>query len=252
MIQRRQLNKVTTIERHFIDSQKKIPHATGALSKLLSDIALASKIITREVRKAGLVNILGETGEKNVQGEEVQKLDIYANIKLIQILEQGGQTCVMASEENEEPVLARQGFPVGKYVICFDPLDGSSNIDVNVSIGTIFSIYLRKNPESDEPGTIEDILRVGSEQVAAGYVIYGSSTMFVYSTGDGVHGFTLDPSIGEYLLSNENIKIPEKGKIYSINEGNSAEFEDGVLRYMTYLKETDKDTNRPHSSRYTG
>lgn len=244
-------NKIVNLSRHIYEEQMKHPHATGDLSGLLTDILLGCKLIHRSVSKAGLLDMLGRTGEVNVQGEQVQKLDEYADTTLFRALDHGGHLCAMASEEQEDIILLPKQFPRGKYVILFDPLDGSSNIDANVSIGTIFSIY-RKISRTGVDGTLEDFLQRGSQQVCAGYVIYGSSTMFVYSSGSGIHGFTLDPSVGEFLLSHPNIKIPERGKIYSTNEGNSATWNDGTARYVKALKETDPERGRPYSARYIG
>ncbi len=242
--------RVVTIDRHIVDMQAKYPEATGELSKLLYDVALTAKLIDREVSKAGLVDILGLTGEVNVQGEEVQKLDWFANDRFVKSFDHGGQLCVMASEEEEGVIPIPSRFKLGKYVLLYDPLDGSSNIDANVSIGSIFSIYKRKTAEG--PGTVEDCVRQGAEQVAAGYVLYGSSTMLVYTTGRGVYCFTLDPSIGEFLLSHNRIQMPKKGKIYSLNEGYRNYLSDGTRRFVEYLQEPDKETGRPYSSRYIG
>ena len=205
-----------TMTRFIFENQKRYPHARGTLSGLLAQIELACKVINREVNKAGLVEILGITGDKNVQGEEVQKLDEYANKVMIRTLSQSGYLCQMASEEEDSEIPIKHDHLKGDYTLAFDPLDGSSNIDANVSIGTIFSIHRRVEGQDCASG----LLQPGKKQVAAGYVVYGSSTIMVYTTGDGVHGFTLDPSVGEFLLSNENIRIPEKGSIYSVNEGN--------------------------------
>lgn len=242
--------KIKTIEQHILDQQRKFPGASGEFSGLLYDIALAAKMIARQVNRAGLANILGSTGEMNIQGEVVQKMDKYANELLINILTNGGKVCAIASEENENIVEIHEEFLVGKYAINMDPLDGSSNIGANVSIGTIFSIH-RKISQGYR-GSEEDCLQRGSRQMCAGYVIYGSSTMLVYSTGMGVHGFTLDPSVGEFILSHENIQIPEPCKIYSVNEGNFNYWDEGTRRYINYLKETDKSTGRPYTSRYIG
>lgn len=242
--------KLVTIERHISETQRRFPQATGVFSALLNDIALAAKIITREVRKAGLVDILGFTGETNVHGEQVQKLDEYADDIIFRAMDHTGRLCVMASEEREDIIPIPDKHPCGNYVLTYDPLDGSSNINANVSIGTIFSIY-RKISKA-ERGTLEDCLQPGTEQVAAGYVIYGSSTMLVFTTGNGVHGFTYDPSVGEFLLSHRDIKIPKRGKIYSVNEGNTARWDDWTRNYIDYLKQSDKETNRPYSSRYIG
>jgi len=245
-----QKGKVVTIQRHIVEQERLFPKATGDFTGLLWDLTIAAKTISREVNKAGLADILGLTGEENVHGDAVKKLDVYANERICKSMEHGGHICIMASEENEDVIHIPDEFPKGKYVLMFDPLDGSSNIDANVSIGTIFSIYRRKT--TGKEATIEDCLRKGTEQVAAGYIIYGSSTMMVYTTGQGVHGFTLDPSIGEFLLSHENIQIPSKGRIYSINEGNTNTWNEGTKRYIAYLKEKDSATERPYSLRYIG
>jgi fructose-1,6-bisphosphatase I len=218
---------------------------------LLHDLSLAAKIISLEVNKAGLVDIIGFTGDNNVHGEQVKKLDMLAHDMLIKAMDHGGHLCVMASEEEEDIIQIPQKFNIGKYVLLFDPLDGSSNIDANISIGTIFSIYRRVSP-GNGPGTMEDCLQPGIKQVAAGYVVYGSSTMLVYTAGAGVHGFTLDPAFGEFLLSHSNIQTPKKSKIYSINEGNYLYWHPGLKKYIKYLQEEDKATNRPYSSRYIG
>ena len=240
-----------TLGRHIIEEQEKYAGATGELSKLLHDLSLATKVISLEVNKAGLVDIIGYTGDNNVHGEQVKKLDMLAHDMLIKAMDHGGHLCVMASEEEEDIIQIPQKFNVGKYVLLFDPLDGSSNIDANISIGTIFSIY-RRVSKGDGPGTMEDCLQKGIHQVAAGYVVYGSSTMLVYTAGNGVHGFTLDPAFGEYLLSHPNMQTPKKSKIYSINEGNYLYWHPGLKKYIKYLQEEDKSTSRPYSSRYIG
>jgi fructose-1,6-bisphosphatase I len=243
---------ITTLGQFIIEKQIDFPYAKGELSRILRDIGIAAKMISAEVNKAGLTQILGEHGSVNVQGEDVKKLDIIGNETFIWALEKGGEVCAIASEENDDMIPLQGAYSKnGKYVICIDPLDGSSNIDVNVSIGTIFSVYRRVTEPGTEP-TLADVLQKGSEIVAAGYVIYGSSTMLVYSTGKGVNGFTLDPSIGEFCLSHPNIKTPADGKMYSINEGNSGEFPAGVTNYLNWVKETDKASNRPYSARYIG
>jgi fructose-1,6-bisphosphatase I len=242
--------RLVTIDRHITETQRKFPHATGEFSALLNDIALAAKIISREVNKAGLVDVLGSTGETNIHGEQIQKLDEYADSVIFRALDHTGRLCVMASEEREGIIPIPEHFPCGKYALLYDPLDGSSNIDANVSIGTIFSIY--RKISRGERGTLEDCLQKGAKQVAAGYVIYGSSTMLVFTTGNGVHGFTYDPSVGEFLLSHDNIKTPKRGRIYSVNEGNFERWDDSTRRYINYLKQSDKETNRPYSSRYIG
>jgi fructose-1,6-bisphosphatase I len=243
--------KFNTLARHIYEEERKYPEATGELSDLLHDLSLAAKVISLEVNKAGLVDILGFTGDQNVHGENVKKLDIFANDMMIKAMDHGGHLCVMASEEEEDIIHIPPEFYIGKYVLLFDPLDGSSNIDANVSIGTIFSIYRRVSPEGG-PGTMEDCLQPGIKQVAAGYIIYGSSTIFVYTAGNGVHGFTLDPSFGEFILSHPDIKTPKKSKIYSINEGNYLYWHPGLKKYIKWLQDEDKTTDRPYSSRYIG
>src|SRR5581483_4871907 len=212
---------------------------------------LAVKMIAREVRRAGLIDILGAAGHENVHGEKVQKLDAYAQDRLEIGMARSGLLCCMGSEERPEIIPIPRDYARGKYVFLFDPLDGSSNIDVNISIGTIFSIHRRITP-GDDDGRIEDCLQPGSRQIAAGYVLYGSSVMMVYTTGKGVHGFTLDPTVGEFLLSHPDIKIPKRGKTYSINEGNTSSFDEGTERYVAWCKEKDAGTNRPYSMRYVG
>jgi len=243
---------VTTLNEFIIERQGDFPYAKGELTRLLSHIGVAAKVVNREVNKAGLVDILGEAGSDNVQGEHQKKLDIYADEKFIASLKASGECCGIASEENENIVIfdseiARNG----KYVVTMDPLDGSSNIDVNVSIGTIFSIFRRISPEGHK-AQIEDFVQEGTKQVAAGYIIYGSSTMMVMTTGRGVNGFTLDPSIGEFCLSHPNIQTPQSGNLYSINEGNYIKFPEGVKQYLKYCQENDKPTGRPYTSRYIG
>jgi fructose-1,6-bisphosphatase I len=242
---------VVTIERHIMEQERQFPEATGALSNLLYDVALAAKLISREVRRAGLVDILGQTGSRNVHGERVKKLDEYANDVIYRALDHCGHLCVMASEEADDPIPIPDRFPTGAYSFLYDPLDGSSNIDANVSVGTIFSIH--RKISDVERGSMEDLLQPGSRQVAAGYVLYGSSTMLVYTTGSGVHGFTLDPSIGEFVLSHPDMKIPVADqRIYSINEGNYRYWSDGQRRLVDHLKGLDDDSGRPFTSRYVG
>ena len=243
--------KIQTLGQFIIEKQNDFPYAKGELSRLLRDIGIASKIVNREVNKAGLVEILGETGDTNVQGERVKKLDVFANDQFIAALKAGGEVCGIASEENDDLIpIDTEISKNAKYVVAIDPLDGSSNIDVNVSVGTIFSVYRRVSLKG--PATMEDFMRRGTEQVAAGYVIYGSSCMLVYTTGTGVNGFTLDPTIGEFCLSHPDMQTPKKGKVYSINEGNYLHFPDGVKKYIKYCQEEDKETSRPYSSRYIG
>jgi len=244
-------SSVVTIGRHIIEQERKHPEATGAFSNILYDIALAAKLINREVNKAGLVDILGATDETNVHGEQKKKLDVYAHEVIFKALDHGGYLCCMASEEADEILPIPEQFPVGNYVLLYDPLDGSSNIEANVSIGTIFSVH-RKVSKS-ERGGLEDCLQPGFKQVAAGYVVYGSSTMLVYTTGNGVHGFTLDPSIGEFLLSHPNIRIPDPGqRIYSCNEGNYAFWSEEQRRLIDHLKGLDGVNTKPFTSRYIG
>ncbi|HET9233933.1 MAG TPA: class 1 fructose-bisphosphatase [Candidatus Eisenbacteria bacterium] len=244
-ISERMRGKVVTVSRYIMERERDFPQATGEFSNLLSDILLAAKLIHRQVIRAGLLDILGKTGDVNVQGEEVMKLDEFANRTIFQALDHTGHLCVMASEENEDVLAIPKEYPIGKYVLNFDPLDGSSNIDANVSVGTIFSIHRRCTP-GDGPGCAEDCMQVGRKQIGAGYFVYGSSTMLVYSTGQGVHGFTYDPSVGEFLMSHEDIRIPKRGSIYSINEGYSELWDDGTARYISSLKA------RPYKSRYIG
>ncbi|MCS7283058.1 MAG: class 1 fructose-bisphosphatase [Anaerolineae bacterium] len=243
--------EIITIERHILEQQRAHPEATGVFTNLLYDIALAAKIIAREVSRAGLVQILGRAGTVNVQGEAQMKLDVFANQTIIRMNSYTGRLAVMASEEEPHIIPIPEGYPTGRYVLVFDPLDGSSNIDVNASIGTIFGIYRRKT--SGGPGTVEDCLQPGRDLVAAGYVIYGSSTMLVYTTGSGVHGFTLDPSVGEFLLSHPNIRIPTEPKYYSANQGNERYWSEGVRRYTRWLQGLDEeDPRKPLSARYIG
>ena len=239
-----------TIERHIIGQQKHFPQATGEFSAVLYDIAFAAKVISREVRKAGLGDILGATGTENIQGEEVQKLDEYANNAIFRAMDHTGRLACLASEEVEDIIPIPPEFKTGRYVLLYDPLDGSSNIDANASIGTIFSI--QRKISKGERGTLEDCLQPGYKQAAAGYVLYGSSTVLVYTAGNGVFGFTLDPSVGEFLLSHDGIRIPRKGNIYSVNEGNYYKWDENVRRYIDYLKTPDKASGRPYKSRYIG
>jgi fructose-1,6-bisphosphatase I len=239
-----------TLQCHLTEQQKLHPAASGQFTALLWEFVLAVKMIAREVRRAGLIDILGSAGHDNVHGEHVQKLDVYAQERLEAGMARTGLLCCMASEETEALIKIPKEHPRGKYVFLFDPLDGSSNIDVNISIGTIFSIHRRITPEGD--GTIADCLQPGLKQVAAGYVLYGSSVMLVYTTGKGVHGFTLDPSVGEFLLSHPNIRMPARGKTYSINEGNTSSWDPGTAAYVKRLKEKDPVANRPYSLRYVG
>lgn len=225
--------------------------ASGRFTRLLTELILSAKIIDREVSKAGLLDVLGATGEVNIQGEVVQKLDDFANQVIIRRMERAGVLCAMVSEENADFIGIPRQYPIGDYILIFDPLDGSANIDANVSIGTIFSIYRRTSFDQNAV-TVGDLLQKGSMQVAAGYIIYGSSTMMVYTAGNGVHGFTLDPSVGEFLLSHPDIKIPERGRIYSVNEGYFSYWDEPTRNIVNYFKSNDSATGRPYSSRYIG
>ncbi|SMY17897.1 class 1 fructose-bisphosphatase [Photobacterium aquimaris] len=246
------MTDIRTLGEFIVEKQNDFPHASGELSSLLGSIKLAAKIVNREINKAGLVDITGAVGTENVQGEEQQKLDLYANDKFKAALEARDQVCGIASEEEDQAVsFNRQLNRDAKYVVLMDPLDGSSNIDVNVSVGTIFSIYRRISPVGS-PAIDADFLQPGHRQVAAGYIIYGSSTMLVYTTGNGVHGFTYDPSLGVFCLSHENMQIPVDGNIYSINEGNYIRFPLGVKKYIKYCQECVPQDNRPYTSRYIG
>ncbi len=243
-------SKIVTIQTHIAQEQRLHPEASGELTALMWDLVLATKMIAREVRRAGLIDILGAIGTENVHGEEVQKLDVYALDRIIESMGHGGHLCCMASEERAEMIPIPPRHRRGKYVLLFDPLDGSSNIDVNISIGTIFSVAKKVTP--GEEGRLEDCLQPGLRQVAAGYVIYGSSVMLVYTIGHGVHGFTLDPTVGEFLLSHPDMKIPAWGKTYSINEGNAGAWDAATAKYVKHVKEKDAATNRPYSLRYVG
>ncbi|MEM1218830.1 MAG: class 1 fructose-bisphosphatase [Bacteroidota bacterium] len=226
------MNRIITLDEFILRRQKDFPFASGELTGLLRDIGVAAKIVNREVNKAGLVNILGVADAANTSGDVVQKLDLYANDKLIDCLKNSGECCGIASEENEDFLpLPSIRDKTAKYVVLFDPLDGSSNIDVNVSVGTIFAIYRRVTPDNT-PCTLEDFLQKGSELVAAGYVLYGTSTLLVYTTGQGVNGFTLDPTIGEFCLSHQNIQIPASGRYYSVNQGYYLKFDVEMRRYI--------------------
>jgi len=243
--------EIITIDRHIQERAKLFPHATGNFSGLLQHIALASRVIASEVRRAGLIDVLGSTGESNVQGEVVQKLDNIAHDSLTDMMINSGYIAVMASEEEDEIITVPDDTRRGSYVVNFDPLDGSSNIDANVSIGTIFSILQRVTPENEDPSN-RDCMQAGTKQLAAGYVIYGSSTMFVYTSGAGTHGFTYDPSIGEFLLSHPNIITPNYGTIYSVNMGNQNYWSEGVRRYLNDLHQKDAARKTPYSCRYIG
>lgn len=244
---------ITTMGEFIIKRQKDFPYATGELSRLLSAIRLAAKVVHSQINKAGLIDdILGNMGRENVQGEEQKKLDVHTNHLFIRALMARNEVCGIASEEEESYIsFSHEAGRNGKYVVLMDPLDGSSNIDVNVSIGTIFAIYRRISPIGTE-ATLKDFLQPGTEQVAAGYIIFGSSTMLVFTTGNGVNGFTFDPSVGVFYLSHPNMTIPGSGRIYSINEGNYSYFSDPVKAYVNYCKAVDPGSSRPYSGRYIG
>ena len=244
-------HKIQTLGEFIIENQNSFKYSSGELSRLINSIRLAAKVVNYEVNKAGLVDILGNSGQVNTQGESQQKLDVYANEKFIQMLTNRNIVCGIASEEEDDfiSINSLNSQNQNKYVVLIDPLDGSSNIDVNVSVGTIFSIFRRVTTVGNEV-TIDDFLQKGEEQVAAGYVIYGTSTMLVYTTGDGVNGFTLNPAIGTFYLSHPNLKFPEDGNIYSINEGNYSHFPLGIKKYIKFFQE--QNNNRPYKSRYIG
>ena len=243
---------LVTLNEFVMERQSDFPYASGDLTRLLTDIGIAGKIINHKVNKAGLQDILGAAANINVQGETQMKMDVFSDETLLNAMRWGGQVAGAGSEENEKYfAFDQEHCKKAKYVILFDPLDGSSNIDVNVSIGTIFSIFRRKSSIGDL-ANVNDFLQKGDEQVAAGYIIYGSSTMLVYTTGHGVNGFTLQPSIGEFFLSHPKMQIPEDGAIYSMNEGNLNSCEKGVQEYIAWCKESEKKTNRPYSARYIG
>ena len=245
------VDSIITIERHIVEQEREFPEATGVFSALLYDIALAGKIIARETNRAGLVQILGSAGETNVQGEEQMKLDVFADRVIIRMNSFTGRLAVMASEERRDPIQIPAGYQIGKYVLVFDPLDGSSNIDINATIGTIFAIYRRQSEGG--PGTVADCLQKGSDLLAAGYIIYGSSTMMVYTTGQGVHGFTLDPSLGEFLLSHPDITIPERPKYYSANHAYHKYRSEGTRRFTRWLQGMEEGAEgTPLSERYIG
>jgi len=244
-------NKNKTLGEFIIENQEEFKYSSGELSRLINSIRLAAKVVNHEVNKAGLVDILGTAGDQNIQGEDQQKLDVYANEAFINTLTNREIVCGIASEEEDDfiNIQGRNEKNDNKYVVLIDPLDGSSNIDVNVSVGTIFSIYRRVTP-SGSPVTIDDFLQPGNRQVAAGYIVYGTSTMIVYTTGHGVNGFTLNPAIGTYYLSHPNMKFPKDGNIYSVNEGNYIHFPQGVKDYIKYCQKEEGD--RPYTARYIG
>ncbi len=238
------------LSRFIIQNQAAHPGATGEFSSLLTQIGLVGKLIAQDLRRAGLINILGTTGATNVQGETVKKLDEIANDTFLKVFQRSGLVSALASEEMERPVILPENWPHGKYMLLFDPLDGSSNTDCNMPLGAIFSVL--RYEKADRLPTEDVMIRKGVEQVAAGYLLYGSSTMLVYTAGSGVHGFTLEPGIGEYLLSHEQIKIPARGKVYAANEGNYHKWTPGMKKYFDYVKGSDKATGRPYSARYSG
>ncbi|HAC16742.1 MAG TPA: class 1 fructose-bisphosphatase [Bacteroidetes bacterium] len=242
-------SRLITLEEFIIQGQNRFRGATGELSQLLRDIVLAAKIVSYEINKAGITNILGRDGNMNVHGEFVKKLDVFANDQMIHALSRSNNVCMIVSEENEHPI--KTSASSGKYVVATDPLDGSSNIDVNVSIGTIFSIYMRKSHIADMPD-LNDALQNGVDQVAAGYILYGSSTTLVYTTGLGVTTFTLDPGLGEFFLSEVQVRIPESGNIYSMNEGNISKCSQGLRDYIKSCKVLDEDNGKPYTARYIG
>ena len=242
--------RAVTLSQFIMQQERTNPGATGEFTSVLHDIQLAAKMINREVIRAGLTDVLGYTGAQNVHGERVQKLDLFAHQTISRVLGSTGQLAVMASEEDENIIPVPQEIPLGRYVVNFDPLDGSSNINAGVNIGTIFSVLPRITV--DGCGLIEDCLQPGMHQVCAGYVMYGSCTMLVYTTGHGVHGFTFEPDVGEFLLSYPEIRTPEHGRIYSVNEGNYARWSDEMKRYIDWLQEEDEDAGRPYSARYIG
>lgn len=240
----------TTITEHLLLCEDECPAASGQFTRLLSELIISAKLISREVNKAGLADILGMTGDVNVQGEKVLKLDEFANQALIYRMERSGLLCAMSSEENSDIISIPDNMPKGSYVLAFDPLDGSSNVDANASIGTIFSIH--RKIEKEGLSSLDNFLRYGYEQVAAGYFLYGSSTMLVYSAGKGVHGFTLDPSVGEFLLSHQNITMPERGAIYSVNEGYTEYWDERTRAVVNYFKSSKNERGKPYSARYIG
>ena len=244
------LTKVTTLERFILDQERFHPDATGELTNLLYDVALAAKMIGAQIRRAGLLDILGSAHAVNIQGEAQQKLDVLANEIMKNALNHTGRVCAMASEEDEELIPIPSGYQPGKYAVLFDPLDGSSNIDVNAAVGTIFSIYTRVTTSG--PGTLADVLQPGNRVVAAGYIMYGSSVMMVYSGGHGVHGFTLDPTIGEFLLSHTNICTPKTGKYYSVNESNFFRWSKGIQLAVRGFHGEDPERIKGKNSRYIG
>jgi fructose-1,6-bisphosphatase I len=251
-VQEPETGEFKTLEQFIIEQQDRFPQSTGAFSRLLRDLSLAAKIVNRDLRKAGLIDVYGSTGETNVQGEVQQKMDALAHREFVRALRRGGVCSLIGSEEHAEAIPLTPSAEDGKYIVLLDPLDGSSNIDVCVAVGTIFSIYqLPDDADTDEPA-LDDALQPGTDQVAAGYVVYGSSTMLVYTTGNGVNGFTLDPSIGEFLLSHPNLTTPKRGRLFSVNAGYYRSFDEGLRRYLDWLQAEDPETDRPAKTRYIG
>ena len=248
------LGDFKTLEQFILEQQHQFDHSSGSFSRLLRDMSVAAKIVNRDMRRAGLLDIFGQTGITNVQGEVQKKMDALAHKEFVLALRRGGECCLIGSEEHAEAIpIDASSESDGHYIVLMDPLDGSSNIDVNVSVGTIFSIYRTPDDIPPEEATLDDVLQPGTEQVAAGYIVYGSSTMLVYTTGDGVNGFTLDPSIGEFLLSHRNLQTPDRGRICSINSGNYHAFDQGLRDYLNWVQEYDEsDPNRPAKTRYIG
>lgn len=245
-------SRLITLDSHISEQELRYPKSTGRFTQLMHDLTLAVRMISREVRRAGLNDILGLTEDTNIHGEQVKKLDVFSNEMIIRTMDHGGHLAVIASEEEDEIFHIPDKFPKGQYVLVFDPLDGSSNIDVNITIGTIWGIYRRIDPDSKERCTDDDVIQPGHELVAAGYAVYGSSTQFVYSTGNGVNMFTYDPTIGEFILTMENVEIPERGYYYSINEGNSYKLSPEMKQYLEYLKTPNEYKEKTHSLRYIG
>ncbi|NNE68915.1 MAG: class 1 fructose-bisphosphatase [Rhodothermales bacterium] len=248
---REAIRQTLTLEQFIIDRQEDLPPSTGAFSRLIRDLSVAAKKVNSHMRRAGIVDVFGTTGDVNVQGEVQQKMDLLAHQEFVQALKRGGECCLIGSEEHAEAIPLRNEVGAdGKYIVLMDPLDGSSNIEVNVSVGTIFSIY--RLPDDHEEPSLKAALQPGVNQVGAGYVVYGSSTMLVYTSGFGVNGFTLDPAIGEFILSHPNIRTPENGRMYSVNEGNYNSFETGLKHYIKWMQKDDPESNRPYSTRYIG
>lgn len=245
-------SKLITIDRHINEEEELHPEATGEFTFLLHDLTFAIRLIEKEIRRAGLTDILGMTENINIHGEGVRKLDQFAYEVIYKAMDHNGNLCTMACEESKEILKIPEKYPKGKYVLVFDPLDGSSNIDVNITLGTIFGFFKRLDPTRRDDGTIEDVLQTGRKLVAAGYVLYGSSTVFVYTTGHGVNEFTYDPTIGEFLLTNRNLRIPSWNNQYSVNEGYYHQWDEKFRRYIDYIKTPSPDKKRPFSLRYVG